>query len=49
MSYKNSSFYFLQGDILSRMEQKEIGIGIDKWATTDEIVAAVNEVIENKK
>jgi len=38
-----------QGDVLTRMEQKEIGVGIDKWATTSEIVDAVNEVINNKK
>merc|ERR1719319_945043 len=38
-----------QGDVLTRMEQKGIGIGIDKFATANEIVAAVNGVIDNKK
>ena len=31
------------------MEQKGIGIGINKFATSNEIVAAVNEVINNQK
>ena len=31
------------------MEQKGIGIGINKWASTTEIVEAVNEVLYNQK
>jgi len=38
-----------QGDVLTRMEQKGIGIGINKWASTTEIVEAVNEVLYNSK
>ena len=35
-----------QGDVLVRMEKKGIGIGIDKFADTDEIVEAIKFVKE---
>jgi len=38
-----------QFDVLTRMEQKGIGTGIHKFATSNEIVAAVTEVIDNQK
>ena len=43
------SYYFLQGDNLVRLEEKGIGVGINKWATTTEIVDAVIEVTNNTK
>ena len=33
-----------KGDVLVRMEEKGIGIGIDKFADTDEIVEAIKKV-----
>ena len=41
--------FLLQGDILARMEDKGIGKGISKWATTQEIVSAVQEVLQDPK
>ena len=36
-----------QGDVLVRIEEKGIGVGIDKFATTDEIVEAINKVVSD--
>ena len=37
-----------QGDVLTRIVDKEIGVGLDKAATADEIYNAVVEVRDNK-
>ena len=36
-----------QGDVLQRIIEKGIGIGIDKRSSSDEIVRAVKTVIED--
>ena len=38
-----------QGDVLARIVEKGIGIGISKWASSDVIVSAVKTVIQEKR
>ena len=40
---------FDQGDVLTRIEEKGIGIGISKWASSEVIVSAVKTVIQEKR
>ena len=40
---------FDQGDVLTRIEEKGIGIGISKWASPDLIVNAVKTVIKDAR
>ena len=35
--------------MLARIVQKDIGIGIGKWASTEEIILAVDTVIRDKR
>ena len=38
-----------QGDVLARIVEKGIGIGISKWASSEVIVSAVKTVIQEKR
>ena len=40
---------FDQGDVLTRIEEKGIGIGISKWASSDIIVNAVKTVLNDTR
>ena len=40
---------FDQGDVLTRIEEKGIGIGISKWASPDLIVNAVKTVLNDAR
>ena len=40
---------YFQGDVLARMIDKGIGVGISKWATTEEMVTAIHQVLENSQ
>ena len=40
-------YCIFQGDVLARMIDKGIGVGISKWATTKEIVDAIHQVLDN--
>ena len=40
---------FDQGDVLTRIEEKGIGIGISKWASSDIIVNAVKTVLNDER
>ena len=35
--------------MLARIVQKDIGIGISKWASTEEIILAIDTVIRDKR
>ena len=37
-----------QVDVLARIVEKGIGVGLDKWATSDEILSAINNVLNDK-
>ena len=42
-------FFYFEVDVLARMVQKGIGIGISKWASTKEILTAINTVISDRR
>ena len=42
-------FFHFEVDVLARMVQKGIGIGISKWASTKEMLTAINTVISDTR
>ena len=38
-----------QIDVLARIKQKGIGVGLDKWASNNEIESAIQEVLHDKR
>ena len=38
-----------QVDVLARIQQKEIGVGLDKWASKNEIRSAIEKVLNNDR
>ena len=38
-----------QIDVLARIKQKEIGVGVDKWASIDEIKNSIQQVLTDKR
>ena len=38
-----------QIDVLARIKQKEIGVGVNKWASKDQIKNAIQQVLTDKR
>ena len=38
-----------QVDVLARIKEKGIGVGVHKWATVDEIRSAIQQVLNNDR
>lgn len=38
-----------QIDVLARIKQKGIGVGLDKWATKHEIKSAIEQVLKDER
>ena len=38
-----------QVDVLARIQEKGIGVGLDKWATADDVRLAIVHVLNNER